>query len=1254
MSSTPLPSGDTLLADAIASGASESTPGTGALGPAAATGTIVGTAGKETLNGSADADQIFGLAGNDTLNGLGGNDTLSGGDGNDVLTGGTGDDQLFGDAGDDRVMWNEGDGNDIVEGGDGIDRVQINGDGSAETIQILANGARVFVAATSGAVTSTLDIGTVENLVVSAGDGDDTIVASNGLSTLIGLTLDGGAGNDTMTGGDGADTLLGGSGDDLVTGGRGNDVAKLGTGNDAFVWNPGDGSDVVEGNGGSDTLQFNGSNVGEDIVLAASGTHALLTRNVGTVTMDLHGMETLNLRALGGTDNITVGDLRSTDVKQVNIDLAPFGGGDDLAADTVTLAGTADDDTMNFTVQAAGPATVNGLGAQVSVSNLAAGDRFVIDGGAGTDTVTANGTGGDDVIAIAPDGTNVAVFTPGGPAVEVTGVEQLLVKGGAGNDTITASNGIATLTQLTIDGGGGNDTLLGGDGNDVLIGGAGSDFVDGNRGNDTATLGDGNDVFGWDPGDGSDVVEGNGGTDTLQFNGSNAGEGITLGANGDHAVLTRDIASIMMDLHGMEIVNVRALGSADNITIGDLRGTDVKEVHVDLAGFDGNDDGAADTVTVALTAGDDALAFAVPTSTAVVNALGAQVFVENQGAGDRFVIDGGAGIDAVTANGTSSDDVIGITRDGTNTIAVFTVGQSSSIDVANVEQLKVLGGNGNDTIVAQNGIAALTQLTIDGGAGNDTLRGGDGNDVLLGGSGNDFVDGNIGADTADLGAGNDIFQWDPGDGNDLVEGGSGTDTLQFNGSNAGEAIAIGASGSHAILTRNIANITTDLHGMEAIAIRALGSADSILVGDLRGTDVDQVRVDLAGFDGNDDQAADTVTVALSADNDALTFTAPTSGTAVVNGLGAQVLVEHQGVGDHVVIDGGSGVDSVTASGTAGDDVIGLALDGSGLIAVFGPGQPAIDVTNVEQLKVSGGDGNDTITAGNGIATLTQLTIDGGEGNDTLQGGDGNDTLLGGAGNDFVDGNRGNDTANLGGGDDVFSWDPGDGNDVVEGGAGSDTLQLNASNASEHVELAAGGSHVVLTRDIASITMDLHGMETVNLRALGGTDDLVVHDLKGTDVRQVNIDLGGTAGGGDGANDVVTLDGTAGNDAIKLSLQDGALVVDGLSAQVTIQNFEAGDQIRIFGLGGDDIIDASALPAGASIVLDGGDGDDVLLGGAGNDALFGGAGDDVLIGGPGLDTLDGGGGDNVLIPDGGALLGADLHTADVVEHAPLMA
>src|SRR6185503_13446711 len=161
----------------------------------------------------------------------------------------------------------------------------------------------------------------------------------------------GGAGNDNINGGDGADLLLGGDGNDTVNGGRGNDSAQLGSGDDTFVWNPGDGSDVVEGNAGTDTLQFNGANVAEDMVLSANGSHALLTRNVAAITMDLHGMETVNIAALGGVDNITFGDMTGTGVKQVNVDLGAIGGTDDGAADVVSVGFTTGDDAIDFNVQ---------------------------------------------------------------------------------------------------------------------------------------------------------------------------------------------------------------------------------------------------------------------------------------------------------------------------------------------------------------------------------------------------------------------------------------------------------------------------------------------------------------------------------------------------------------------------------------------------------------------------------------------------------------------------------------------------------------------------------------------------------------------------------------------------------------------------------------------------------------------------------------------------------------------------------------
>src|SRR5262249_61112289 len=91
-----------------------------------------------------------------------------------------------------------------------------------------------------------------DHVTIVGGAGDDTIDASTLPADTISLTLQGGAGNDTLIGSQGADTLLGGGGDDTVIGGRGNDVASLGVGNDQFVWNPGDGSDVVEGQAGTD------------------------------------------------------------------------------------------------------------------------------------------------------------------------------------------------------------------------------------------------------------------------------------------------------------------------------------------------------------------------------------------------------------------------------------------------------------------------------------------------------------------------------------------------------------------------------------------------------------------------------------------------------------------------------------------------------------------------------------------------------------------------------------------------------------------------------------------------------------------------------------------------------------------------------------------------------------------------------------------------------------------------------------------
>jgi Ca2+-binding RTX toxin-like protein len=321
-------------------------------------------------------------------------------------------------------------------------------------------------------------------------------------------------------------------------------------------------------------------------------------------------------------------------------------------------------------------------------------------------------------------------------------------------------------------------------------------------------------------------------------------------------------------------------------------------------------------------------------------------------------------------------------------------------------------------------------------------------------------------------------------------------------------------------------------------------------------------------------------------------------------------------------------DTIIVNGTQGADNFGVGGDVGGL-RVFGL---AATITifdedpTLDSLTLNGLGGNDVIDARSLRADAVLLTLNGGDGDDVITGSDGNDLIIGG---------RGNDVVLMGPGDDTFVWNPGDGSDTVEGQGGHDILQFNGSNASESIDLSANGNRLRLFRDVGNVTMDVDGVEQVNVAALGGADHITVNDLTGTAVTTVNLDLAGILGNGTGDNqaDTIVINGTSGDDVISLAGDASGVAVVGLAAEVHITGAEADrDLLVINAAAGDDVVEASRLGATAiALVADGGEGDDVLIGGAGNNTLLGGAGDDVLIGGPGHNVLDGGSGNNILIP-----------------------
>ena len=238
--------------------------------------------------------------------------------------------------------------------------------------------------------------------------------------------------------------------------------------------------------------------------------------------------------------------------------------------------------------------------------------------------------------------------------------------------------------------------------------------------------------------------------------------------------------------------------------------------------------------------------------------------------------------------------------------------------------------------------------------------------------------------------------------------------------------------------RDVANVTMDLDDVERIDFEALGGADTIVVGDLSGTDLTTTNLDLEG-----------------------------------------------------VLGGGAGdgqPDSVVVNGTNGDDVIAVAGSG-GDVSVFGL-QARVNVT-----RVRGGERPaDDQRARRRRRDRRDLARRRRDPVRRRTAGLGDDVFVGSEGNDLLNGGDGDDIALMGQGDDTFVWNPGDDDDTLEGQAGADTMLFNGANVSESIDIAANGGRVRFFRNIANVTMDLNDVERIDFAALGGADTIVVNDL----------------------------------------------------------------------------------------------------------------------------------------------------------------
>jgi Ca2+-binding RTX toxin-like protein len=305
---------------------------------------------------------------------------------------------------------------------------------------------------------------------------------------------------------------------------------------------------------------------------------------------------------------------------------------------------------------------------------------------------------------------------------------------------------------------------------------------------------------------------------------------------------------------------------------------------------------------------------------------------------------------------------------------------------------------------------------------------------------------------------------------------------------------------------------------------------------------------------------------------------------VIGGLGADVLLgeagddDLDGGDDDDDLDGGDGDDDL--SGGNGDDLI---VGGLGIDVLLGEaGDDDLD----------GGADNDD--------------LDGGDGADTLTGGNGNDMLSGGIGADYLYAGSGNDTVDGGEGDDTIVGGNGAGDDSYTGGEGSDTIKYASAKAAITVSLSLGTAKSN-SKDAAGIGRDtLSGIENItagsfNDTLIGNSDANVFLGEKGNDLLKGG-DGTDTLDGGDGTDTADYSDKTSSID-VTLNGATQASVTVGGTIEDTIKNIE-----NINGGSGDDIIIGDAYA-------------NTLSGGAGDDLLEGGSGKDLLDGGTGTDTAD---------------------------------
>jgi Ca2+-binding RTX toxin-like protein len=544
------------------------------------------------------------------------------------------------DGGDNHASVVVGTGNVVLSGGDGTDTITVTG---------LNTNNQTLSASTSSA-----------NFNIIAGAGSQTITGSNTGSDII----DAGAGTDTLTYAGGNQVDLAAT-DYLQQAG-----GSSGQGQDEFR-----GIEVLVGSAGADVLRGIEDSSDEIAIIQNANAGTLADRSA-TGSFQFSSFESLDLNA--GNDTLTLLNDAS---------MAGFvDGGDGI-------------DTLDYTQYTSSGVTVD-LGMNIATA-------------LGQGLVMADGHSSFENV----DGTAFADTLIGDSYGNV-------LRGFGGSDTIHGGAG-----DNTIDGG---DGSKGADGSDLIAGGDGADFILGSDGSDFISGG------GYTNNAGFYSIVADAFTDTLSYSDENEGIDLSLSGTDSGTVKADADASLSISSFTSTYANQLLISvptnqvSTDWIdTYGDIQNLELTDQN-DIVRLDPTD---VSTGTINARGGKlDTLDYSTFDATK-------PVLVNLSDAAYSFDFDNNRLIDTARgeitiANANSATNVMvdqASSQGGANGISGFEVvigGAADDAIVGNAADNLLVGNDGNDRIA--------------GGAGNDTIYGGAGDDFIVPGAGVDIVFGGSG------------------------------------------------------------------------------------------------------------------------------------------------------------------------------------------------------------------------------------------------------------------------------------------------------------------------------------------------------------------------------------------------------------------------------------------------------------------------------------------------------------------------------